>query len=69
MLLITRDPETRAHGTGIKFPAMSVVVAHLDGFGESERGVAARPLGAQQHGAVNASTGPCGSRGQLVTRD
>ena len=69
MLLITRDPETRAHGTGIKFPAMAVVVAHLDGFGESESRVVPCAGCAQQHGTVNASTGPCGSRGQLVTRN
>ena len=58
MLLITGDPETRAHGAGIELSAMAIVVAHLDRFGESERGIVARARRAEQHGAVHSSTSP-----------
>ena len=33
--LVMRHAEGRAHGAGVELPAMAVVVAHLDGLGDS----------------------------------
>src|ERR1700679_2246450 len=40
MLLIAHRAKARAHGAGIELPTMAVVVAHLDGFGETPGPVA-----------------------------
>src|ERR1700728_3550360 len=42
MLLVASRAIARAHGAGIELPAMAVVVAHLDRFGESPGLIAAR---------------------------